>query len=223
MHRDAGVDIQTNVTVTGFSGTGQVEQVLCADGSRLDADSVLIGVGVVPNVELASDAGLAVDDGIVVDEYTRSSDPDIVAIGDCSNHPSKRYGGRRLRLESVPNALAQARTAAATLCGGQKPYTEPPWFWSDQYQLKLQIVGIKDGHDNLVTRGEINDGGPDATPKFMLCYLQNGELLAAESVNNPREFMACRQLVASREELDESRAHSLWLLVLQPVRCALEP
>ncbi len=116
------------------------------------ADLVLAGVGQIPNVELAERCGLAVDNGVVVDEHSRSSDPDIFAIGDCSNHPSALYR-RRLRLESVPNALGQARAAAATLCGSPRAYDAVPWFWSDQYDLKLQMVGLSHGHDRVITRG----------------------------------------------------------------------
>jgi 3-phenylpropionate/trans-cinnamate dioxygenase ferredoxin reductase subunit len=198
IHRAAGVGIHTAAQVSGFRGDGRVEQVLCHDGSEFAADVVLIGVGIVPNTELAAAAGLAVDNGIVVDQHCRSSDPDIVAAGDCTNHPCLHYA-KRLRLESVPNALAQARVAAATLCGKLKDHNEVPWFWSDQYQLKLQIAGLIDGYDQVVARGD-----PD-NPPFMLCYLKNGELIAVESVANPKEFMVARQLVAARAKIEPDR------------------
>lgn len=198
LHSQAGVDVRTGVAVTGFEGDGRVSAVRCADGSEVAADRVLIGVGVLPEVELAEAAGLAVDNGIVVDARARTADPAIVALGDCANFPSARYGGR-LRLESVPNAMASARTAAATLCGKEKPYTEVPWFWSDQYDKKLQIAGVRDDHDQVIVRGDLDDG------KFMVLYLRDGELLAAEAVDSPREFMTVRQLIGQRARPDPDR------------------
>jgi 3-phenylpropionate/trans-cinnamate dioxygenase ferredoxin reductase subunit len=195
LHTSQGVAIHNGMRVTGFTGNGRVEQVLCDNGDTFAADFVLVGVGIVANVELAEAAGLEVDNGIVVDEHCCTSDADIVALGDCSNHPSIHYGGR-LRLESVPNALGQARVAAATLCGNPKKYDEVPWFWSDQYQLKLQIAGLIAGHDQVVRRGN-----PDEQ-KFMLYYLKQGELIAVESVANPKEFMTAKQLVAQRARID---------------------
>jgi 3-phenylpropionate/trans-cinnamate dioxygenase ferredoxin reductase component len=198
LHSQAGVDLRTGVTVTGFEGDDEVTAVRCADGSEVAADRVLIGVGVLPDVELAEAAGLEVDNGILVDEHASTGDPAIVALGDCANFPSARYGGR-LRLESVPNAMATARTAAATLCGKERPYTEVPWFWSDQYDKKLQIAGVRDGHDQVIVRGDLDDG------RFMVLYLRDGELLAAEAVNNPREFMTVRQLIGQRARPDPDR------------------
>lgn len=195
LHSQAGVDVRTGVAVTGFEGDGRVSAVRCADGSEVAADRVLIGVGVLPEVELAETAGLAVDNGILVDEYACTDDPAIIALGDCANFPSARYGGR-LRLESVPNAMATARTAAATLCGKEKPYAEVPWFWSDQYDKKLQIAGVRDDHDQIIVRGDLDDG------RFMVLYLRDGELLAAEAVNSPREFMTVRQLIGQRARPD---------------------
>lgn len=198
LHARAGVSIRTGVEVTGFEGDDRVRAVVDAAGNRYPADVVLIGVGVEPETELAEAAGLSVADGIVVDAQGRTDDPDIVALGDCARYPSARYGGS-LRLESVPNALATARTVAATLCGKNKPYAEVPWFWSDQYDKKLQIAGVRSGHDDVIVRGDLDEG------RFMVLYLQAGELLAAESVNNPREFMTVRQLIAQRARPDPDR------------------
>jgi len=154
-HREAGVDIRTGVVVSDLemdpSGDA-VSAVLCADGTRIPADVVVVGIGLIPNTELAEAAGLAVDNGILVNEYAQTGDPDIYAAGDCTNHPNDRLG-RRLRLESVPNALEQARTAAAAICGQLKPYHVIPWFWSDQYELKLKMVGLSQGYDQLILRG----------------------------------------------------------------------
>jgi len=146
VHTDAGVDIKTGIAVTGLEGKQQVEAVTCADGSRFPANLVIIGVGIVPNVELAEAAGLTVNNGIVVDEFARTNDPDIVAAGDVANHPNKLYN-LRLRLESVPNAGEQAKSAAASICGKDVAYHALPWFWSDQYDLKLQIAGLSAGYD----------------------------------------------------------------------------
>ena len=195
VHTEHGVKIRFEQKVSHFAGDGAVGRVICDGGAEIEADLVLIGIGIVPEAALALAAGLEVDNGIVVDEYTRTSDADILAIGDCSNHFSARFQ-RRVRLESVPNALAQARVAAATLCGKDKPYTETPWFWSDQYDLKLQITGLSEGHDEVIMRGD-----PEQR-QFMVCYLQNGELLAVESVNNMRDFMHCRQMVARSAKPD---------------------
>ena len=126
--------------VTGFSGNGRISAVQCGDES-FAADFAVVGIGIVPNVELAQAAGLECDDGILVDERCRTSDPAIYAAGDCTNHPNPLLG-RRLRLESVPNAMEQARVAAANLCGKDREYASVPWFWSDQYELKLQMVGF---------------------------------------------------------------------------------
>ena len=161
------------------------------DGAIVVADLVIIGVGIVPNVELAAAAGLPTDNGILVDEFGRTSDPCIVAAGDCTNHPSPIYG-RRVRLESVQNAMSQARVAAAALNGKPKPYTDVPTFWSEQYDLRLQIVGLSQGYDDIVVRG---DPGERA---FALFYLKEGVLIAVDAINKPMEFMHCRRLVADR-------------------------
>ncbi len=189
-HREAGVDIRTNAAVTAFEGN-PVSQVVLDSGETIPADFVVIGIGLIANTELASEAGLAVDNGIVVDEFARTSDPDIVAAGDCTNHPSVFYQ-RRLRLESVNNAMEQARTAAASLLGVEKPYDSVPWFWSDQYDLKLQMVGISEGYDQTVLRGD------PAQRSFSLFYLKDGVIIAADAVSHPKDFMAAKKLVAAR-------------------------
>nr|AEO27387.1 ferredoxin reductase [Pseudomonas sp. 19-rlim] len=190
IHAAEGVTIRTDTLVSGFEGGTQVTAVLCSDGSRLPADLVIVGIGVIPNTELAVTAGLSVDNGILVDELARTSDPHIVAAGDCTNHPSELYG--RLRLESVPNASEQAKTAAATICGKCKPYQALPWFWSDQYDLKLQIAGLNLGYDQVVIRGDINH-----SRSFAAFYLQAGKVIAADCVNRPQEFMLSKRLIAS--------------------------
>ena len=197
-HREAGVNVRTGVMVTAVEtdeATGLVTAVVCNDGTRIEADAVIVGVGLLPNVELADAAGLAVDNGIVVDEYARTSDESIVAAGDCTNHPSASTG-TRLRLESVPNAIEQARTAAATLCGKQVPYRAVPWFWSDQYDLKLKSVGLSLGHDQIVLRGSTEKRA------FAAFYLKGDRVVGADTISRPQEFMIARRLVAERISVD---------------------
>ena len=200
LHQAAGVDVRTGVCVSGFAGAaGRLQAVLCADGARIPADCALIGIGIEPNSELAAATGLATDNGITVDDYARTADPCIVAAGDCTNHPNA-YLGRRLRLESVPNALAQARVAAATLCGTFSPYDEIPWFWSDQYDVKLQIVGLSQGCDRTIVRGD-----PAQRSFLVFCYREQ-RLLAVEAVNNPKEFIVCKKLLAAGKPITPEQA-----------------
>ena len=152
---------------------------------------VIVGVGILPRTELAEAAGLACENGITVDEGTRTSASHIYAIGDCTNHPNPGLG-RRLRLESVPNAMDQARVAAKNICGGDARYDAVPWFWSDQYDLKLQMVGFSGEAEEDVLRGDPDSGA------FARFYLKGGQLIAVDAVNSPREFMAARQLVAQK-------------------------
>ena len=191
VHRTAGVDVRTSVRVTGIARNEDSLSVYSNDGAIVEADLVIIGVGIVPNVELGAAAGLPTDNGILVDEFGRTSDPCIVAAGDCTNHPSLIYG-RRVRLESVQNAMSQARVAAAALNGKPKPDTDVPTFWSEQYDLRLQIVGLSQGYDDIVVRG---DPGERA---FALFYLKEGVLVAVDAINKPMEFMHCRRLIADR-------------------------
>ncbi|MGJ8670769.1 MAG: NAD(P)/FAD-dependent oxidoreductase [Oceanococcus sp.] len=193
VHRDAGVKLLTNAAVTALRGN-PVNQVELADGQLLDADFVVVGIGLIANTELAEQAGLEVSNGIVVDECARTSDPDIVAAGDCTNLPSAFYG-RRIRLESVNNAMEQARTAAASLMGNEKVYDAVPWFWSDQYDLKLQMVGLSEGYDECVLRGD-----PDSR-HFSLFYLKDGVVISADAVSQPKDFMAAKKLVAAKAKV----------------------
>jgi 3-phenylpropionate/trans-cinnamate dioxygenase ferredoxin reductase subunit len=198
IHGERGVAIRTGAAVSGFEGEGRVDRVLCADGSRIEADLVIVGIGVVPNQELAAAAGLTVDDGIVVDRHAVTSDSEIVAAGDCTRHPSA-FATKRVRLESVQNAVDQAKTAAATLCGNDLPYDTVPWFWSDQYDLKLQIAGLSTGYDEVVLRGD-----PEQR-SFAAFYFGDGRLLAVDAINRPPEYMWARRMLAERRTID--RAH----------------
>jgi len=145
---------------------------------------------VLPNQELAQDAGLACDSGVLVDEFARTSDPKIVSAGDCTNHPNALLG-RRLRLESVHNALEQAKSAAASLAGEELAYAPVPWFWSGQYRSTLQMVGLSEGFDHAVRRGD------PAEDKFSLFYYRNGALIAIDSVNRPGDHMVGKKLLAA--------------------------
>jgi len=199
VHTEEGVKIETGVAVSGFEGNGKIERVDCADGKKFDADFVVVGVGIIPNVELATEAGLAVENGIKVDELCQTEDPDIYSIGDCTNHPNKLLG-HRLRLESVQNALEQGKTAAAAICGKEKPYAQIPWFWSDQYDMKLQIAGLSAGYDEAVVRGN-----PDEGRSFAVFYLKDGVLIATDTVNRAPEHMMSRRLIAGNAKIPATR------------------
>lgn len=199
VHAEEGVRILTNATVASIEGDRGVEHVHCADGSALDADLVIIAVGIVPNTKLARDAGLLVENGIRVDEFSRSSDPDIVAAGDCSFHYNPIYD-RWIRLESVQNATDQAKNAAATLCGKAEAYRAVPWFWSDQFDVKLQIAGLSETYDSIVLRGD-----PGSGRSFAAFYFAGERLLAADAINRPAEFMAAKRLLARGESVDKKR------------------
>jgi len=187
LHTGRGVDIRVNTMVSGFAGeNGRVTSVLCGDES-IPADLVIVGIGIIPNVELAEAAGLTCDNGIVVNDHCQTSDPDIYAAGDCTNHPNPILD-RRLRLESVPNAMEQARTACSNMLGGDKTYAAVPWFWSDQYELKLQMVGFSADGDQSVLRGD------KASNEFAVFYLKDGNVVAVDAVNSPKEFMVAKQL-----------------------------
>ena len=190
-HRAAGVTIHCGAGVKAFLGGDRVTAVETSDGRKFACDVAIVGIGIEPNVELAARAGLECSNGIVVDEFARTADPNIVAAGDCTNHPLPLLE-RRVRLESVPNAIHQAKVAAATLLGSPSPYSEVPWFWSDQYDLKLQIAGLSTGYDEVVLRGD------PAARSFAAFYLRAGQLLAVDAINSPREFIAGKKLVASR-------------------------
>ncbi|MET0782194.1 MAG: FAD-dependent oxidoreductase [Microbacterium sp.] len=195
-HRRRGTDVVLNARIARIvgddgsvaGGKGAVTGVEMDDGSVVPADLVVIGIGVVPRVELADQLGLEVDGGIVVDESCRTSDGRTVAAGDCAlmPNPYPLGAGGRIRLESVNNAFEQAKVAAATLLGQDAAYVSVPWFWSDQGDLKLQIAGISTGYDSVVVRGE-----PDGE-KFAVLYYRDGQLIAADCVNQPAEFMAIR-------------------------------
>ena len=196
VHEEEGVRIRCGVGVSGFRGNGRVAKVLCGDGSEFAADLVIIGVGILPNTALAEAAGLEVDNGIVVNSRAQTSDPDIFAAGDCANHHNPIYD-RRIRLESVQNATDQSRVAAGAACGKEVSYNAAPWFWSEQYDLMLQIAGLSQGYDEIIIRGD-----PANSRSFAAFYLKSGRVIAVDAINKPQEFMATKKLVALKQEID---------------------
>ena len=190
VHQAAGVEIRTDFVVEDLEldANGNIAAVLGA-GERIAADLVLAGIGMLPNMALAEQAGLDVRNGIVVDAQCRTSDAHIFAAGDCTTQLHARLGW--LRVESVPNALEQARIAAAALCAGQPPVRALPWFWSDQYDMKLQMVGLSQDHDDCVLRGDALSGS------FTAFYFKDGELVAADAVNCPADFAMAKRLIAA--------------------------
>ena len=195
LHQEHGVTVKLNAQASALQGDTSVAKVVCTDGQTIDADMVIIGIGVIPNTELASDAGLSVDNGIVVNQFAQTSHADIVAAGDCTNHPNPLLN-RSLRLESVPNAVEQAKAAAASLCDIEKLYAELPWFWSDQYDVKLQIAGINQGYTEVVIRGD------QTSHSFTVFYLQGTVLLSAECINRPKDFILAKKLILQGNDLN---------------------
>jgi 3-phenylpropionate/trans-cinnamate dioxygenase ferredoxin reductase subunit len=197
-HARAGVRIHCNARVRALHGdprTGRVRGVLTEAGGEHPADLVLIGVGVAPADELARAAGLECENGVVTDAYCRTSDEGIWAAGDCASHLNRQYG-RHLRLESVDNAFEQGTTVALNMLGTPTLHDKVPWFWSDQFDLKLIIVGVSHGYDTVVMRGA------PATRSFSACYLRGGELVAIDSINAPKDQMAARKLIAAHARPD---------------------
>jgi len=189
LHTDRGVKIIVNSGVNGFEGdteTSQLSHVLCKD-QTLAADVAIVGIGIIPNIELAQEAGIDCENGITSDAFCRTSAPRVYAIGDCSNHPNPILK-KRLRLESVPNAMDQAKVAASNIMGKEEIYSAVPWFWSDQYDLKLQMVGYSAGNDQQVLRGD------KTQQRFAIFYLKEGRLIAVDAVNCAKEFMVGRKL-----------------------------
>jgi 3-phenylpropionate/trans-cinnamate dioxygenase ferredoxin reductase subunit len=199
-HAAAGIRIHFGVQVTSIeSDSGRVTGVSLSDGRHLPADLVVVGVGVLPNVELAAEAGLPVAAGIIVDDHLSTADPNISAVGDCALYASPRFGGS-LRLESVQNATDHARCVAARLTGAAKPYDGLPWFWSDQGSDKLQMVGLTTGYDQVVVRGDRAAGAFSA-----FCY-KSGRLLGIESVNRAGDHMFGRRLLAANRSITPEQA-----------------
>lgn len=191
VHQSRGVGLRLATSLSEFQGSGgRVIAAVCGDGAVLPCDLAIVGVGALPNVELGAAAGLDADNGIVVDEHGRTgADPRVFAAGDCSNHPS-RFTGARLRLESVQNALDQARAVGAAVAGRDEPHASVPRFWSDQYDIKLQMVGLSSGCDARAVRGSVDEG------RFSVFFFRDGRLRAIDSVNRPGDQIIGRRILA---------------------------
>jgi 3-phenylpropionate/trans-cinnamate dioxygenase ferredoxin reductase subunit len=208
LHKARGVTVVCEACVTeiaGGQGSEHAASVTLATGSSYHADLVIVGIGVVPNSELAHEAGLDTANGIVVDEYLQTGDPAIYAIGDCAEHPNRFAGdpggaGNRVRLESVQNAADQARTVAASIAGRRAPYTAVPWFWTDQFDVRLQMAGLSHGYDEAVTRGN-----PEAQ-KFSVFYFKGSRLIAVDSINRPADHIVARRLLHSQATVTPQQA-----------------
>tara|TARA_E500000331_G_scaffold313810_1_gene322715 strand:- start:36 stop:1247 length:1212 start_codon:yes stop_codon:yes gene_type:complete len=197
LHQKNGVAFKFNTSLEEIKGDTGVQTVICSDGTEVKADTVIIGAGIIPNLELAEDAGIDCSNGITVDEYGRTNYKNIYACGDCTNHPNKLLN-KNLRLESVHNAMEQAKTVASSIMSNLSEYSQIPWFWSDQYDHKLQIVGLSGEHDTVIMRGDTSDS------KFMLFYTREEELIAVDSINNSKEFLICRKLVTNKVKIKPS-------------------
>jgi 3-phenylpropionate/trans-cinnamate dioxygenase ferredoxin reductase subunit len=194
LHQNNGVKFKFNTSLEEIKGQGQVESVVCSDGTSINADMVIIGAGVIPNTEIAQNSGVSCENGILVDEFGRTNFKNVFACGDCTSHPNKLLN-MQLRLESVHNAMEQSKAVAMSVLDKPAEYSQIPWFWSDQYDHKLQIVGISGSHDTVTMRGSA-----DAS-KFMLFYTRGEELVAVDAVNNPKDFLICRKLVANKVKI----------------------
>jgi len=202
-HRARGVGFELNAVIEAFEGQdGHVTGVKLAGGRVIPCDAVVVGIGVVPNEELARDAGLECANGVIVDAEARTEDPAVFAIGDVTHRPMPLYD-RMFRLESVSNALEQARQAAAIIAGRPAPPHEVTWNWSDQYDIKLQLAGIAFDSDDLLVRGD------PASAKFAVFHLKGSVIRAVEAVNAPAEFMAARQLIGSQKPIDRAKLADL--------------
>ena len=195
LHSKRGVEIVCNAQVKSFEGASSVSSII-TEQKTFKSDLVIVGIGILPNSELAEDSGIACENGILVNESCRTSSENIYAVGDCTNHPNPILK-RRLRLESVPNAMEQARVAANNIVGGNKKYSTVPWFWSDQYDLKLQMLGFSSDGESSVTRGEVSE------EKFAVFYLTNQKIVAVDAVNSPKEFMLAKQLYGEKADPEQ--------------------
>lgn len=200
LHRDAGVDLRLDTAVESFDiDDNKIKSVKLTDGTVLECATVLVGIGATPETKLAEEAGLEIDNGIIVDEHTQTSVPNIWAAGDCSNFPYPRYG-RRVRLESVPNAIEQAKVTATNMLGDNKVHNALPWFWSDQYDVKLQTVGLMQGFDDLILRGKPEN------KSFSVWYFKEGKLLAVDALNDAPSFMVAKKLLSTETNITPEQA-----------------
>lgn len=203
VHTEEGVEILENVVAAEIKKNGTELKVLTSCEKDLNADMVIIGIGVIPNVELAEAAGLALGNGIEVNEFCQTSDPDIYAAGDVTWHYNPIYE-THVRLESVPNATEQGKVIASHINGKPKPYHSLPWFWSDQFDLKLQIAGLSTGYDDVILRGDL-----EASRSFAAYYFKEKRFIAVDAVNAPRDFMFGKMALTKGKNLDKTRLADL--------------
>ena len=201
-HRANGIELRLADSVTAIEGEEQVQRVITGAGDIIDCDLLVVGIGVVPNIELADAAGIACENGIVVNEFCEASVADVYAVGDCAFHPNPFCANKMIRLESVQNATDQARVVASAIAGDKKPYNSVPWFWSDQGEHSLQMAGLSGAADLFVHRvPRPLPGSPEgqATPdSFSVFQFGDGQLRSVDSVNSPRDHMLARKLIAGR-------------------------
>ncbi|MBU3005338.1 NAD(P)/FAD-dependent oxidoreductase [Paraglaciecola arctica] len=199
LHHEHGVEVFTAKDVISIETKDDSNTVICADGSQYPADIIIVGVGIRVNTELALEAGLDIENGIKVDNAARTNDNDIYAIGDCSFHHNPHYN-RLIRLESVQNAVDQAKVAAASICGKDVTYDTLPWFWSDQYDVKLQMVGLSSGYNKVILRKETDDEG-----KFSVWYFDHDRLLSVDTINHAKAYVVGTKLIKSGAVINQSK------------------
>ena len=200
IHEEHGVRFMLQTGVSHFDGGKRAEFVVCDNGERLACDIVIIGIGITPNISVAKESGLNVETGIIVNERCQASEEDIYAAGDCTEHYNCFYD-RVITLESVQNANDQARCAASNIAGKEQSYESIPWFWSDQYNMKIQMVGLQNSEDDVVVRGNLTSPNKNGLSLF---YMKESRIVAADCVNRPKEFASAKQLIQSRMKLDAS-------------------
>jgi 3-phenylpropionate/trans-cinnamate dioxygenase ferredoxin reductase subunit len=212
-HRARGVDIRLGAKVDGIeTRNGRATGVRLGDGTVVPAEMVVVGIGIIPAVEPLVEAGAAGANGVAVDAFARTSLPDVLAVGDCALHPNPFADGAQVRLESVQNAVDMAATAARTIIGDPRPYHAVPWFWSNQFDLKLQTVGLSIGHDQALVRGDM------ATRSFSMVYLRRGRVIALDCVNAARDFAQGRTLVADGAQIEPALLTDASAPLLKPKR-----
>jgi len=199
LHAKNGVDILTRKNVVSIETTNNTNIINCGDSSNFEADIIIVGVGIRVNTELAQEAGITIENGIPVDETACTNDPNIYSIGDCTYHFNPHYE-RHIRLESVQNAVDQAKVAAASICGKSTIYNTIPWFWSDQYDIKLQMVGLSQGFNQIIIREEESEN-----TKFSIWYFNNDELLAVDGINNAKAYVLGTKFIKGKNKIDKSK------------------
>jgi 3-phenylpropionate/trans-cinnamate dioxygenase ferredoxin reductase subunit len=213
-HRSKDVEILLSTMVSKVELIDGKQMAITKNGKHIAFDICIVGIGVIPNIELASEAGLACDNGIIINGFCQTADADIYAVGDCANHYDELYR-TRMRLESVPNAVNQGKVAAQHICGIEKEYKDLPWFWSDQYDVKLQSAGILKDYDTIAIRGEME------SKEFSVFYLRDKKLIAIDTVNDPRSFMVAKKLIPVGVEIDVDLLQKLDISIMDIMKKSL--